>query len=77
MRSSYFLTGVLGLGDNLGKELSEVGEILLKEAGADNEGLTGVAGGQLATEELGFAVDAQGRSFLGVLFWVRLECQRS
>lgn len=64
---SIRLTGVLGLGDNLGKKLSEVREIVLEEAGADDEGLAGVAGGQLATEELRFAVDAEGRSFLGVL----------
>lgn len=61
------LTGVLGLCDNLGKKLSEVGEVVLQEAGADNEGLAGVTGSQLATKELGLAVDAQGRSFLGVL----------
>ncbi|KAB5583682.1 hypothetical protein GE09DRAFT_308169 [Coniochaeta sp. 2T2.1] len=61
-------TCVFCLGDNLGQELEEVREIVAEEAGLDNQSLTCVRRRQLATEELGFADDAQGRALCGVLF---------
>lgn len=61
-------TGVLGLGDDLGKELGEVGEVLAEEGGLEDEGLAGVVGLQLAAEELGLADDTEGGSLVGVLF---------
>jgi hypothetical protein len=61
------LTGILGLGHNLGQELGEVGQIIAQEAGLDDESLAGVRGSQLASEKLRLAVDAQGRSSLGGL----------
>lgn len=61
-------TGVLGLGDDLGKELGEVGEVLAEEGGLEDEGLAGVVGLQLAAEELGLADDTEGGSLVGVLY---------
>lgn len=60
-------TGVLGLRDDLGKELGEVGEVLAEEGGLEDDGLAGVVGLQLAAEELGLAGDAEGGSLVGVL----------
>ena len=60
-------TRILGLRDNLGKELGEVGQVLAEEAGLQNEGLPGVVRGQLASQELGLSCDSEGGSFCGVL----------
>lgn len=61
------LTGVLGHGHDLGKELSKVGEVGAEEASLDDEAFTGVRGGQLATKELRLASNSEGRSSLGGL----------
>jgi hypothetical protein len=61
------LTGILGLRDNLGKELSKVWEIVAKEASLENKGLSGVGRSQLATKELRLAGNSKCRSFLRVL----------
>ncbi len=60
-------TGILGLGDNLGQQLGEVGEVLAEEAGLQDESLAGVVRGQLASEELRLSCDSEGGSFCGVL----------
>lgn len=61
-------TGVAGLRDDLGEKLGEVGDILAKEGGFENEGLAGVIRVQLTTEELGLSRDAEGGSLVRVLY---------
>lgn len=61
------LTGILGLRNNLGQQLGEVGQILAEEAGLEDQGLSGVRRVQLATKEFGFAGDTESRSSLGIL----------
>lgn len=63
----YRLTGELGLGNNLGQELGEVGQVLAEEVGLEDNSLTGMVGGQLAAEELGLAGDTEGGALRGVL----------
>ncbi len=46
------LTGVLGVRDNLAEQLGEVWEVVAEELGLDDEGLAGVVGEQLTSEEL-------------------------
>lgn len=61
-------TGEAGLRDDLGEKLGEVGKVLAKEAGFENEGLAGVVRVQLATEEFSLSRDAEGRSLVRVLY---------
>ena len=61
------LTGELGPGDHLGQQLREIGEVVAEEASLKNKGFTGVGSSQLATKELGFAGDTEGRAAVGVL----------
>ena len=60
-------TGVLGRGHDLGQELGKVGQVVAEEAGFENKSLTVDASGQLTTEELSLALDAEGRTVLGAL----------
>lgn len=60
-------TGILGLRDDLSKQLGEVGDIFTQEAGLENEGLSGVVCVQLTSEELALSGYAQGGSLRGVL----------
>jgi len=60
-------TRVLGLGDNLAKELGKVWEVLAEEVGLEHEALAGVVGAQLTAEEFRLAGDAEGGALLGVL----------
>lgn len=46
------LTSVLGVGDNLAEKLGEVWQVVAEELGLNDEGLAGVVGKQLASEEL-------------------------
>lgn len=66
--ADYMLTGVLGHGDDLGKELGEVREVGAEEAGGEDEAFAGVSSVQLATEELGLAGKAEGSAALRALF---------
>ena len=63
----YSRTCISRLGDDLGKELGEVGQVLAEEVGLEHESFPGVIGGQLATQKFGLAGDAQSGAFLGVL----------
>ena len=60
-------TGISCLRDDLGKELREVREVLTEEVGLQNEGLASVVRGQLTSQKLGFAGDAEGGALVGVL----------
>ena len=63
----YSRTCISRLGDDLGKELGEVGQVLAEEVGLEHDGFPGVVCVQLATKQFGLAGDAQGGAFLGVL----------
>lgn len=67
-RPDYMLTGVLGQGGDLGKELGEVREVGTEEAGREDEALAGVSSVQLTTEELSLTGNAQGSAALRALF---------
>lgn len=50
------LTSVLGVGDNFAEELGEIWQVVAEELGLNDEGLAGVVGKQLASEELGLSL---------------------
>ena len=60
-------TGILGRGQNLGKEFGEVRQVFAQEASLDDESFAGVSSSQLTTKQFGLAGDAQSRAFLGAL----------
>lgn len=60
-------TLVLGGGGDLAEELDVVGEVVAEELGLEDQGLTGVVGGELGSQKLGFADNAQRRPSLGAL----------
>jgi hypothetical protein len=62
------LTGVLGLGDDLAKELGEVWKVVAEELGLQHKRFTGVVGSQLTAQKLGLSLDAERGSLLRVLF---------
>lgn len=63
-------TGVLGRGQDLGKELGEVRQVLAQEAGLDDKSFTSVGSSQLTTKEFGLAGDAKSRAFLSALLCI-------
>lgn len=56
IRFGASLTSVLGVGDNLAEELSEVWKVVAEELGLNDESLAGVVGKQLAAEQLGLSL---------------------
>jgi hypothetical protein len=60
-------TGVARLGEHLGQELGEVGEVLAEEVCLKHKGFPGVVGQQLTAEKLGLTGDAESGALVGVL----------
>ena len=60
-------TLVLGRGSDLAEELDVVGQVIAQELGLENEVLAGVVGGEVGSEELRFADDAERRATVGSL----------
>ena len=61
------LTGELGLAGNLSKKLCEVGEVLGKELGPEDNVFAGVCRRDLTAEQLSLTGDTQSRPLEGGL----------
>ena len=60
-------TKVLGRGGNLAEELDKVGQVIAEELGLEDQVLAAVEGGELSSQELGLADNAQSRPSVSVL----------
>lgn len=65
------LTSELSLASDLSEKLCEVGKILGKELGAEDNVFAGVCRGDLTTEKLSLTGDPQSRALEGSLFQER------